>query len=335
MPNRTFQLAEARARQALRAANLPFDGILTRASSTSNEIHMSDGEVIRVAEIANVRLARETGLYPYLPDAPWRPNLIVRGETGGYDYVILERKPGQPLAHVWPFLPPHRRRAVITDLAHCLRAIHATPVPTTLSPLRATLHCLDETAILPHVTLPLRSALERIGADPNADPGIIAAALDYLATNQTHLDDYNRKNIIHADLTFENLLFDGRQLSAVIDFEWSRGAPADLDLDVLLRCCYLPKAHVADHLQTLTRRADYEDIPVWLAEDYPELFSQPHLRERLTIYSMAYDVKSALETPIPARKSDFDELHPFNRLTHLLSGGGHIAATLDRIGLHN
>ncbi len=333
MPNQSHQLAEARARQALRAANLPFDGDLTRASSTNNEIHLSEGEVIRVAAIANVRLTRETSLYPYLPDTHWRPRLIVEGETGGYDYVILQRKPGQPVAHVWPFLPPHRRRAIITDLSGCLRSIHATPRPKSLAPLSTTLHALDETGILPHVTLPLESTLERIGADPNADPGIINAALDYLACNRMHLDHYDRRHLVHADLTFENFLFVGRALSAVIDFEWARGAPADFDLDVLLRCCHLPKAHVAGHLQAQTRRADYEDIPGWLAEDYPELFSRPHLRERLTIYSMAFDVKGASEMPIPARRSDFDDLHPYNRLTHLLAGGGHIADTLDRIGL--
>ena len=180
---------------------------------------------------------------------------------------------------------------------------------------------------------PLLDGLDRLSADPNADPGIVAAVRDTIVESWAHLDGFSRSHLIHGDLTFENTLWDGRQTSAMIDFEWCRGAPRDLDLDVLLRCCALPQAHVAEAHQARTRPEDYTDVAYWLAEAYPDLFSHPHLRARLLLYALSFEVRLCAAAPLPLARPDDPHAHPYSRLVGLVSTGGHLTAALARAGV--
>ncbi len=323
-------LAEARARHVLRASRLPYTGPLERASSTRNEIWLTDRHVVRVNRTLSHRLRREAALYPHLPAAPWAPRLVAAGRAE-HDYLVVERRPGRPLAHCWPDLDPTQRRRAVAQLAACLRAIHATPAPDDLAPLPATPQLLGDAA--PPAVAPLLAGLDRLAADPNADPAVIALARDQVTAFAADLEPFDATHLIHGDLTFENVLWDGAAISAVVDFEWCRGAPPDLDLDVLLRCCAFPDAHVAAEHAARSRAVDYAPVVTWLAEDYPELFAQPGLARRLWLYSLAFDVREALEAPLPALRAQVPALHPWNRLVHQVSTGGHTALLLERMGL--
>ena len=125
--------------------------------------------------------------------------------------------------------------------------------------------------------------------------------------------------MIHGDLTFENVLWDGDAVTAIIDFEWARPAPRDLELDVLLRFCAYPFLHVADDYEAQTKAEAYEDVPSWLAEDYPQLFTTPDLRDRLRVYAIAFEVRQLLMLPPPAPARDLSPRHPLPRLLQLLT----------------
>lgn len=323
-------LAEARARQALRSSQLPYKGRLERASSTRNEIYLTDHHVVRVNRVLSQRLRREARLYHHLPDEPWAPQLAAAGGAD-HDFLIVQRKPGRPLAHWWPDLRPDQRRRAVHQLAGCLRAIHQMPTPPDLEPLAATPQLIDSRRS--PVTLALLEGLDRLGANPNADPGIISLAREQVVAYAAALEPYDQSHLIHGDLTFENVLYDGHAISAVVDFEWCRGAPPDLDLDVLLRCCAYPEAHVAVEHTGRTRAADYAEVIHWLTEAYPTLFQQTNLAQRLSLYSLAFDVREALEEPVPANRSLVPLLHPYNRLVRHVSSGGHVALMLELAGL--
>jgi len=353
-------LAEARARHVLRASRLPYKGPLERASSTRNEIWLTERHVVRVNRTVSQRLRREAALYPHLPDAPWAPRLVAAGRAE-QDYLVVERRPGRPLAHCWPDLDPAQRRAAVAQLATCLRAIHATPTPAGLDPLPTPPQLVGGPAPLDGTaprdgTVPrdgtaqrdgtvqrdgtaqaavgaLLAGLDRLAADPNADADVISLARDQVTAFAADLEPFDTTRLIHGDLTFENVLWDGQAISAVVDFEWCRGAPADLDLDVLLRCCAFPAAHVAAEHAARSHPDAYAPVVTWLAEDYPELFAHPGLARRLWLYSLAFDVREALEAPLPALRAQVPPLHPWNRLVHQVSTGGHTALLLDRAGL--
>jgi hypothetical protein len=119
-------------------------------------------------------------------------------------------------------------------------------------------------------------------------------------------------------------LWDGTDVTAILDFEWARTAPADVDLDVLLRMCHYPSLHVGEEWVDRTHAEDYADVPEWLQEDYPELFSFPRKADRLRLYSIAYDLRDLTMFPPGAPSRQLHELHSLNRLRNAVLGCSHL-----------
>lgn len=331
----TDRFAQARARQALRLAGFDDPASLEAASSTRNEVFLADDVVVRVNRQPNQRLRREALLCQHLPQRHWTPRILAYGGRLGADYLIVARRPGMPLSRCWPDMTQSARRSAIAQLAAALTVLHQTATPLAVPPLDQAPQLLDPRRITP--LAPLLVAVDKLGTLTKS--GVDKSLFDDLAARiyqiGNALNDYDQRYLIHGDLSFENLLWDGSTLSAVLDFEWCRGAPADLDLDVLLRFCALPHAHVAPDYEHRTRQADYLDVPVWLAEDRPDLFSHPHIADRLELYSISYCVQELMmnESLLDLSAADRGPLHPVQRLIDVLCGASHLEAIFHRVGL--
>ncbi len=322
--------AIARARQALKAADLPFDVKLERANSTRNEVFISPHHVIRINSRPNQRLRRELLLYASLPRAPWAPVAVHAGGEYGSDYLIVERKPGETLSRAWLKMDQSARQRATTQLAEVLQHLHATETPAGIPPLQLETHLLDPRAISP--VLPTLLAIERLQENPLIDSGILACANDITLAGADALADFNQRTLIHGDLTFENILWDGNEITGLLDLEWCRGSSRDLDLDVLLRFCALPYAHVAEDYADQTRAEDYEDVPLWMSEAYPAFFDHPRLHERLLAYCVSFDIRDLEENP-PKPGVRLGPLHPMGRLRSLVSTGAHVTPFMQRLGI--
>ncbi len=323
-------LAMARARHALQSAGLNEPGQLVRASSTRNEVFVGDSYVVRINRQLNQRLRREAALYRHLPKQPWAPEAIKHGGEVGADYLIVARKPGHPLARYWPNMTRASRRSAISQLAAALGQLHQTPTPVTLPRIENATHLIDPRCVTPLV--PLFLAIEELKDRPTIDRGLMIDVENLVHQLAPALDDFDQRRLIHGDLTFENILWDGFQVSGLLDFEWCRGASTDLDLDVLFRFCAFPFAHVAEDYEDQTKTEDYIDVPMWLSEDLPELFEHPCLADRLLLYCLAFDVMDLKESP-PIERAALGPLHPLNRIRAVASTGGHVSAILRRIGV--
>ena len=136
------------------------------------------------------------------------------------------------------------------------------------------------------------------------------------------LEPFNAPTLVHGDLHFDNVLWDGRRVTALLDWKWARPAPPDLELDVFLRYCAFPFLHVAEHFRNQARTADYVDVPFVFADYYPELFSMPRQFDRMRLYSIAYDVRELLLFPPPVSAEQLSDHHPYNRLRRTLVRAG-------------
>jgi len=314
-------MAMARARHALLQAGLDSTVPLEPASSVTNEVWLTEHHVIRVNRRPNQRLRREAILGPSLPAEIGYPMVVTYGGQMGADFLVVKRVPGQPLAHCWPTMTQEKRRSAVSQLAAKLKRLHQTPGPAnlpeidtpqmlrgdTLSPVMSLLVALDQARSLPHVDRGLVDDIEQMVYD--LTPSIEPFGSDFL---------------VHGDLTFENVLWDGDRLTALLDFEWSRTAPADVDLDVFLRMCCLPQFHVGDRWFDRTKPEDYKDVPWWLAEDYPELFAVPRQYDRLRMYAIAYDLRDLTMFPPAAAAHQLNEHHSLNRLRATVLGHSHL-----------
>lgn len=321
------QWAEARARRALAEAGFDYGVALQRADSVTNEVWIADDCVIRVNRRPNQRLRREAFLGPLLPPEINYPEILAYGGEVGADWLIVRRQPGEVLARRWPGMSTGERRSATRQFATLLRNIHEVRTPDGLPPIDAAPQLLADKEY--GVVEPLLAALRSLSGMPYVDPRLLYAATELVHDTQYVLEPFDTSRLVHGDLHFENVLWDGRAITAVLDFEWARGGPNDLDLDVLLRFCAYPFLHVADDYEDITRSKDYAAVPYWLAEDYPELFTQPFRLERMRLFCIAYDVRELLTFPPPRPPSQLSPHHPVNRLDRTVRGIGHLDRLAD------
>ena len=316
-------LAKARARSALAAAGLDPGVPLVRASSVTNEVWLTADVAIRVNRRLGPRLAREAKLAPLLPREVGYPEIVKYGEGSGFDFLILRRVPGIVLARCWPSMSQAQRRLAVRQLTTMLRALHATRCPPELL---APDHTPQLLAARPgrSCVAPLLDGLMRARNLAHVDDELIATLLTYVKGAADVLEPYTTDTFIHGDLTFENVLWDGEQVTAIIDFEWARGAPSDLDLDVLLRFCAYPFLHVAPDYEKATVADDYAEVPFWIQEDYPTLFSADHMLDRVRLYSISFDVRELLVMPPDRPIRELSEHHPLRRLERTVSERSHL-----------
>lgn len=320
--DRGSPLGQVRARAALREAGLDPATPLTLASSVTNDVWLAPGHAVRVSGALTSRLAREAELARHLPPEVGYPPVVAHGSGVGNDWLIVDRVPGTPLAHQWPDLDASARRRAVTGLARRLRALHAVPTPSGLPPVERCPQLLDPTLADP--VAPVRAALDQARGIEQVPAGLVADLDDLLTAAAPALGRFDGATLVHGDLTFENLLWHDGALTAVLDLEWSRGGPPDLDLDVLLRVCAHPQLHVAAVHEARTHVSDYRDVPGWLAEDYPELFGHPKLLDRLRAYCIGYDLHELLLHPPRPGDARLPTLHPVNRLRRVVRGESHL-----------
>jgi hypothetical protein len=210
----------------------------------------------------------------------------------------------------------------VRQLAGKLRLLHGTRTPRGLPQLDAP-QLLEAGTFTPVARL--EASLQRVRALPFVDAHLVDTIASMVHELAPTIMPFSDATLVHGDLTFENVLWDGQRITAVLDFEWSRGAPPDVDLDVLLRMCAYPFLHVAADYEKQTRPVDYVDVPRWLADDDPELFAAPRLADRLTLYAIAYDVRELLAFPPQAQPRALSPYHPLNRLQSTVRGANHLA----------
>jgi len=322
-------MAMARARHALAKAGLDPSVELRPLSSVTNEVWLAgEQHVVRVNRHPVPRLWREATLATILlPARVGCPPIVAYGGILGADWMITERLPGQVLSRCWPAMSTSDRRRAIHQLADRLRRLHefrlGEPLPEIAVPQ------LLASSAGPGSSERLLDALDRAQDLEFVDPVVILKAKTMVRDCLPALDAVAAETLIHGDVHFENVLWDGEQITGLLDFEWSRTAARDLELDVLLRFCAYPFLHVAEDYEQVTIPADYADVPGWLAEDYPELFSHPCLLDRLRVYSIAYDLRDLLMDPPTRPVDELSHLHPYWRLSDTVDGHGH----LDLLGL--
>lgn len=315
---------EARARHALEEAGLDSSMRLERASSVTNEVWIGEEIAIRVNRRPGHRLRREAALAPLLPPEIGYPKVLAYGGRIGADWLVCERVPGLVLSRCWPAMTESERMEAVRQFTERLQAIHALECPPDLPETDSPQLLGPPGASQSGRVEPLLQALDKAEQLEHVDTKVLKAARRMVVESASHLAPWNETTLVHGDLTFENVLWDGQRITAILDFEFARPGPSDLDLDVFLRFCAYPFLHVAEDYEHLTRAEDYASVPFWLAQGYPELFAHKHQLDRVRIFSIAYDVRELLMFPLTRRPRDLSEHHPYNRLVKTVNGYGHL-----------
>jgi hygromycin-B 7''-O-kinase len=296
----------------------------------NNEVWFAGSHVLRISALrSSERLGWEAEIAEILPDGVPHAAVLARGTTEFGQWMVSKRVAGWPLSTCWPDLSGAQRREAIHQLGTALEALHACPGPLDGEGMPVVPPFLRDPQSLecPHQLPPSRllALLDQARALRGVDGALFDAAADVIRECAGALAGERPRGLVHGDLHLENVLWDPAQdrLTAILDFEWSRLAPADLDLDVLLRFCGDASSLVSGEEQRRLRRHDFFAVPTWLRECYPALFAHPRLNDRLRLYALAYDIPQLVADPPRVPVSELAEFHAYHRIRRLVEGRAH------------
>ena len=107
--------------------------------------------------------------------------------------------------------------------------------------------------------------------------------------------------VLHGDCTAANVMVQDGRVVALLDFEWSRRGPRDIEVT----------------LPAFSAWADGPPMMPWLAEFYPELFHVPGFEQRHWFYRVGFALRSLIHWPAFAPEPELPKNHGLRQLRHL------------------
>ena len=315
-PLEPWDAASAAYRLQVLARTLPFPVSGARlVPSNNNDVWRLETGYLRVAWRGDrSRLAREAELLGRLRGFLPVPEVLDCGGDDRLSWSLTAAMPGTPLADLCVQPEPPGLRDLARMAAALLRALHSWSVPGDLAemlrypgadpdPLRR--------AGSEVVPLPPSSVLELIplaGQLPFVDHGVLDAAAERVR-ELGNLMTADGEVLLHGDFYLGNILVHGDHVSALIDLEFSRMGPRDLELISVVRA-----------LDAETRLGlQRPPLLAWLAADYPGLFGAADLHRRLWYYALAYTIRQIIFWPPDrAETDDLEVTHPLHTLRRLI-----------------
>ena len=315
-------VAQARARQALTDAGFEVTGPLKPLRNVTNEVWLTDQYMIRLNRRHDARLRKEIEVSRLLPPSVGFPEVLTYEGEEGDDFMVTTRPQGHVLAHAWPSLSTVQQAGAMKGLAELMRAVHSVRLPAEIPAITDPPLLESVTSVSP--TEKVVAALQLVRRHAHVDPGTIDELLGLVRDLTLALEPFDAPTMIHGDLHFDNVLWDGQRVSGLLDFKWARTAPADLDLDVLLRYAALPFIYVDGSRRSRVTAESHAQVPWQLADAYPELFASSRQFDRMRIYSIAHDVRELLLYPPPLPVDRLPEHHAYCRLIRIVQGDSHL-----------
>jgi len=210
------------------------------------------------------------------------PRLFDYGTAEDKTYIVMEKVPGQKLSETWPSLSAEQKENFVIQIVEQLKIFHS------LHYAQYSLRSLNRE--FDNFKDFLKSLTDFSVIDESKLDGLtlqnLALLKDYYNDHEDVLGETGTAVLVHNDMHFENILYEDDKLTGVIDFDFTRQAPKDYELWHMLDFFYRPAHYVEKHVEGIW--AGYvgdSDIEL-LRKHYQELFSHPHLSERLHLYLM-------------------------------------------------
>jgi aminoglycoside phosphotransferase (APT) family kinase protein len=157
-----------------------------------------------------------------------RPHHFVADEAGDAAWLLMDFRPGRPLAAVMAEADEQGREQLLELMGQTLRLLHQSPIPP---------HMADQSAAvwLDHKLAEAEFNLNRYGTDGDA-------AL--LARLQRYRPGFSESRLIHGDYNCDNILLAEDGTVSIID--WSGGAVGDPRSDIALALNDADDANLAE-----------------------------------------------------------------------------------------
>jgi scyllo-inosamine 4-kinase len=277
-----------------------------RLPSASNEAWKVGDVVVRISWSGDRdRVRREVAVLEHLPPSVPHPDVLGHGTTDGRTWTLTRWVPGRVAAGTWPSMSDATRDRFAGELADALAAIHQwSPTAEVREQVaqRTAAITVDDIIGQDVNPLPVDRALavvDEAKRAPHADADVIDAVAERLEELRAFDLRDGESVVIHGDLHLWNVVEVGGSLQTLLDFEWVRLGPPDLDLQAFLRA---------------EEETESTDVLTRLAEHYPNIVAHPRILERLWLYDLACTLRDVIVCPATSAPEDLQPHHPLRRL---------------------
>jgi aminoglycoside phosphotransferase (APT) family kinase protein len=308
---RTDDARQARLARVLQTVRLPPSAAPVLLPSDSNDAWRIGPAVVRICWRGDLeRFAREAAVTRALPPEVPYPEVLDAGSDEDLAWQVTRSVEGVPLSTLWRGLSSAEQRDAVDQIGRALAALHVHRFPADVVAALAAPRPAGEMSTSALVgaditPLPLRRAEallmaarregratgelideaearfhELADADPLADSPIAEGPWDGGGLPGSRRPASDAVTCVHGDAHLGNALWKDGRLTALLDFEWVRLGPPDLEIEPYLR----------EDVTGLTR-LEVQEILGWLAESYPAMFAVPDLVRRLRLYQLANAVR--------------------------------------------
>ncbi len=298
------RVSDPAARLAIVRQAVPVDlGGAVLVESWSNDTWLAGKSVLRVCWRGDrKRLLREEMLLESLPASVPHASAVAAGCTEGLTWMVVRRLPGERLDLVWSRLSARERRDAVVSLASALKALHLWEPPTVVAeqlhqaPLPAPVIPDDivGAGIVPLPVSRLFSLLNWLEEQPGMDSDLADRVRMRVEELEPLVGDaeFGDGVVVHGDAHLANALWHEGRLVALLDLEWARLGPSDLEFEAI--CRDDPDIQA----QVYSRAVAASEVPVlvWLRAGYPELFDRAYLTERVWLYDICFQVRQLCTT---------------------------------------
>ena len=198
-----------------------------------------------------------------------------------YFYEVIEKIEGVSLYNVWHTFSEEQREQIIKQLCEAMKMIHSNKGKE-----------FDWNNWLNERFIKLYSQIKSQKIFNEEEQELIEYAYKkfskYLKSSEFVL--------IHNDLHFDNIFYKDGKIK-IIDFERSKYAPRDFELDILYRMIRKPWKFASEETEKFTDSSDYTNIKLYIEKYYSKLVNTQFLEQRLAIYDMVYYMKHLTEYP--------------------------------------
>jgi len=293
-----------------------------RAGGWTNLTWLAGGLALRLAaRPGQDKIRREAKLAALLPPAVGFPPTLETGVTEGYEWSLSQEIPGKNLGEAWNDLTWDERTNALRLLWEKVLAVHSVDVTAAagLAREKPWFNAADAQAAEASLSSLVQ---QKILSSPQAD--ILRAALARFWTALPSAACV----LNHGDLTIENALWHAGKVVSLLDFEFAVIAPAELDLNELVKCAFAPgERH--DSLPD-PGGAGLQQMQKVVAELAKPVIAHPDGKDLLMGYAILLELWM-LEDWLahPEGEGPLEQWQPYRMLLSLADGqGGYLAPLL-------
>ena len=295
-----------------------------RAGGWTNATWLADGRALRLSvKPGSEAICREARLAALLPLDTGYPTVLETGVTEGYEWSFSMEIAGKSLGEVWPGLNWNERIAALRQLWQKAQAVHSVELSAAGDFAR---HQAWFNVIYPEQAATQAASLAHQGILSACQADVLGNALFRYWTALSVAGCF----LNHGDLTLDNALWNEGQVVALLDFEFAVIAPAELDLNELVKCAFGP-TEANDPLPDLDGacRVQLQQAVTDLA--IPVL-DHPGGKDLLLGYAILLELWLLVDwLAHPEGEGPLEQWQPYRRLVSLADGnGGYLAPLLVR-----